>query len=298
MSYPHYPHILLSSLSNSKLCFFFLSKLSTYTPFCFFFFLMIRRPPRSTLFPYTTLFRSQGSTTGTAVCTATFTAPSNSGTASVNAVYTANDNIHGGSSSTSSATITVNLISTTTALSCASSATINTQASCFVTVSDTAPGTLTPSGTVSFSSNSTGTFSPPASCTLSGSGASATCSVSYTPTVLGHHLISASYQGDSLHSGSGPATALIATSPAPIHTTTTTVSCAPTTVIVNEASSCSATVTDINSNPTAPTGTVTFSRSGASGSLNPLTCTLVPSTGSQSACQLPVAFTPSSSEQR
>src|SRR3712207_8436830 len=27
----------------------------------FFFFLMIRRPPRSTLFPYTTLFRSQGS---------------------------------------------------------------------------------------------------------------------------------------------------------------------------------------------------------------------------------------------
>src|SRR3712207_8937195 len=27
-------------------------------PFVFFFFLMIRRPPRSTLFPYTTLFRS------------------------------------------------------------------------------------------------------------------------------------------------------------------------------------------------------------------------------------------------
>src|SRR3712207_7937414 len=26
----------------------------------FIFFLMIRRPPRSTLFPYTTLFRSQG----------------------------------------------------------------------------------------------------------------------------------------------------------------------------------------------------------------------------------------------
>src|SRR6266700_7487075 len=27
-------------------------------PFLFIFFLMIRRPPRSTLFPYTTLFRS------------------------------------------------------------------------------------------------------------------------------------------------------------------------------------------------------------------------------------------------
>src|SRR3712207_7423717 len=31
---------------------------------CLFFFLMIRRPPRSTLFPYTTLFRSLGSVGG------------------------------------------------------------------------------------------------------------------------------------------------------------------------------------------------------------------------------------------
>src|SRR2546429_8939331 len=30
----------------------------------YFFFLMIRRPPRSTLFPYTTLFRSHRSTSG------------------------------------------------------------------------------------------------------------------------------------------------------------------------------------------------------------------------------------------
>src|SRR6266496_5803853 len=32
---------------------------SVFISFCFFF-LMIRRPPRSTLFPYTTLFRSGG----------------------------------------------------------------------------------------------------------------------------------------------------------------------------------------------------------------------------------------------
>src|SRR5438067_12727344 len=31
---------------------------SSLAVFSFFFFLMIRRPPRSTLFPYTTLFRS------------------------------------------------------------------------------------------------------------------------------------------------------------------------------------------------------------------------------------------------
>src|SRR5690349_24568991 len=33
-------------------------------PFIFFFFLMIRRPPRSTLFPYTTLFRSEPAVAG------------------------------------------------------------------------------------------------------------------------------------------------------------------------------------------------------------------------------------------
>src|SRR3712207_7852917 len=33
--------------------------MSISVPVSMFFFLMIRRPPRSTLFPYTTLFRSQ-----------------------------------------------------------------------------------------------------------------------------------------------------------------------------------------------------------------------------------------------
>src|SRR2546422_11181623 len=41
-------------LSSTFLCHSF----ATHT-FLFFFFLMIRRPPRSTLFPYTTLFRSR-----------------------------------------------------------------------------------------------------------------------------------------------------------------------------------------------------------------------------------------------
>src|SRR2546430_13681560 len=36
---------------------YFLSSTISF-PILFFFFLMIRRPPRSTLFPYTTLFRS------------------------------------------------------------------------------------------------------------------------------------------------------------------------------------------------------------------------------------------------
>src|SRR6266705_5123007 len=36
----------------------------THYPPRYFFFLMIRRPPRSTLFPYTTLFRSTASPCG------------------------------------------------------------------------------------------------------------------------------------------------------------------------------------------------------------------------------------------
>src|SRR2546430_7385491 len=34
---------------------------TSHISYLFFFFLMIRRPPRSTLFPYTTLFRSHDS---------------------------------------------------------------------------------------------------------------------------------------------------------------------------------------------------------------------------------------------
>src|SRR5205807_8997941 len=47
-------------------CIRYIHQLPTYVSRCritlipFFFFLMIRRPPRSTLFPYTTLFRSLG----------------------------------------------------------------------------------------------------------------------------------------------------------------------------------------------------------------------------------------------
>src|SRR2546421_12247699 len=46
MAVPYFHSVLLLSYSLAISC------------LLFFFFLMIRRPPRSTLFPYTTLFRS------------------------------------------------------------------------------------------------------------------------------------------------------------------------------------------------------------------------------------------------
>src|SRR5438552_14240729 len=44
-------------MSTSRLC--YLSASFSHRLVWYFFFLMIRRPPRSTLFPYTTLFRSR-----------------------------------------------------------------------------------------------------------------------------------------------------------------------------------------------------------------------------------------------
>src|SRR5256885_14650230 len=50
------PFILLATITIAlKIC---SSIAGRHLLYSFFFFLMIRRPPRSTLFPYTTLFRS------------------------------------------------------------------------------------------------------------------------------------------------------------------------------------------------------------------------------------------------
>src|SRR6185436_20797628 len=56
-------------ISASTSILMFLIILVTFYLICFlcvFFFLMIRRPPRSTLFPYTTLFRSHRASGATA----------------------------------------------------------------------------------------------------------------------------------------------------------------------------------------------------------------------------------------
>jgi len=63
------------------------------------------------------------------------------------------------------------------------------------------PAAPTPTGTVSWTNaGGVGTFAP-SSCTLSGSGNSASCSVTYTPTSAGTgvHLITATYAGDTTY---------------------------------------------------------------------------------------------------
>ena len=92
--------------------------------------------------------------------------------------------------------------STKTTVTCSpGSVTVNTPTSCTARVMDTSLSPSIPTGTVSFTTNSTGSLSPSATCTLvAGQGPNmATCSVSYTPTIPGHHLITAAYGGDSGH---------------------------------------------------------------------------------------------------
>jgi hypothetical protein len=70
----------------------------------------------------------------------------------------------------------------------------------------------TVTGTVAFASGSPGTFAP-ASCTLSGGLLSKTCAVSYLPTAVGTHQITASYSGDPSHDPSEGTTSVAVASP-------------------------------------------------------------------------------------
>ena len=96
---------------------------------------------------------------------------------------------------------------TKTSVTCSPSTVVAGNATtCTATVTDTAGSPTTPSGTVSFSSSpGPGGFTG-SPCTLSGSGASASCSVTYTPSATTSNpvrtdTITATYGGDDTHSG-------------------------------------------------------------------------------------------------
>jgi PKD repeat protein len=147
------------------------------------------------------------------------TTPSTVGSFSVSASYSG-DSSH--STSSGIATVTVGNRATSTSLSCLPSpvASINVTG-CVATVTDTdVGGKITPSGSVSFSSNSTGVFAQP-SCTLASTGivGVASCLVNYAPGVIGFHRITVSYAGDSSHlsSSSGSATVKVIAPPKPAY---------------------------------------------------------------------------------
>src|SRR2546425_10686903 len=79
------------------------------------------------------------------------------------------------------------------------------------TVTDSVATAPFPTGPVNFFAD--GAATPFASCSLSGSGVTQSCSVSYTPTTAGAHSIVAKYAGDPAHADSTSPPAPIVVSP-------------------------------------------------------------------------------------
>ena len=96
---------------------------------------------------------------------------------------------------------------TSTTVSCFPNPTnLNQTTKCTATVTDTSPDTAsTPTGTVNWTRSGTGNFggtSTTTSCTLSGSGGSATCDVNYTPTSGTSHTVTANFPQSAKHAAS------------------------------------------------------------------------------------------------
>lgn len=155
---------------------------------------------------------------------------------------------------------------TTTEVSCSpGSVVVNRSTTCTATVTDTeTTDPSTPTGTVSFTSSGAGTFGGDP-CTLQGSGMSARCSVSYTPTGVGtgSHTITADYGGDLAGEGHG-AHLLSAGSSEPVRiglrSAVIVAKCLPVYVPLGKPATCKATVTDSSGSGSAitPSGTVSF----------------------------------------
>ena len=214
---------------------------------------------------------SFSSTTCTLVsgsCSVIFT-PTAAGSALITGAY-GGDSAHAASTSPAfSVTVTtVPLHNTTTAVTCASPVLVNQGSLCTATVTDTNASSTTPTGIVRFTETGpAGSFSS-TSCSLS----SGSCSVTFTPAASGNALVTGTYGGDSSHGGSTSAAASITVDP---RTTSTALVCSSP-VFVNQASSCTVTVSDTSPGTTiTPSGSINFTETGAPGSFSSATCALV-----------------------
>ena len=220
-------------------------------------------------------------TGATATCSVTYT-PATATTVTLSASYGGDAAHVEGSAST---TVTSTLRPTSTSVQCDSSVVVGAPASCTATVTDTGAGAaITPTGTVSWSAGGQGTFSS-STCPLSGTGAQASCSVTYTPATTGTPTVVASYGGDQRHASGTASTQITGTA----RSTSMSVEC-ETPVLVNSAATCTATVHDTDGGTAiTPAGQVAWTKTG-SGALASPTCTLSGSGGSASCS---VDYTPS-----
>ena len=158
-----------------------------------------------------------GTTTPSTSCSVVYK-PSQIGTGSHTLTASfGGDSSHTTSSNTATVTVTPPAAApTSTVVSCVpGSVTVNSGSVCTATVTDTSASPSTPTGSVSFASDGTGTFSPGTSCNLlAGAAGTASCAVTYTPTVVGTgtHSITGTYSPTSNHLASSGQFALTVTS--------------------------------------------------------------------------------------
>ena len=165
---------------------------------------------------------------------------------------------------------------------------VGQQTTCTATITDDGIGAATPTGTVGFGTDSSGTFGN-ASCTLASTVAgTSSCHVTYTPTAAdsGTHTITATYSGDDEHAGGTDQTTVA------IHhvTTTAAISCSPSPVSVGDTTNCTATITASDASAGPPTGSVSFTTNGP-GKFSATGCTLPAGSGTTADCKF--TYTPS-----
>jgi hypothetical protein len=179
---------------------------------------------------------------------------------------------------------------TSTAIGCApTQALANEVLTCTFNVKDTAQqNPALPTGTVGLHSDHRG--SSPAACTLeavTGKTDEAHCQVLYTPAEAAVHELTATYSGDGAHNSSSASTRVTVG----LRQSATALACAPASPILGAGVvTCTATVADPGTNPSAPGGPVKFSAAAGGAFANAGSCTLAGASGGKASCQ--IAYTP------
>jgi hypothetical protein len=228
-----------------------------------------------------------------ATCQLTYI-PTAVGAHQLTAVYLG-DEAHISSEATSSLSVTAgggNKDATKATLACVpSNLAVGGSSTCTATVTDEATSPSTPRGNFTFSHSNEGVFSPQASCALiaAGDGKSASCQLTYIPTAVGAHQLTALYSGDEAHTSS-EATSSLSVSESGGGTkdqTKTALSCLPASLAVGGSSICTATVTDEAGSPSTPRGNVSFTHSNEGVFSPQASCALLASgDGKSASCQL------------
>jgi hypothetical protein len=195
--------------------------------------------------------------------------------------------------SAANANLTVNILSTSSGISFSNgTVVVGLPSTVTATITNTSPGATTaPTGSVTFSSSiPTDTFTPASSCALTGSGTTASCSVSVTASSASPHVITINYPGVA---GVFQSSTTSLTLQVNKRSTSTAISVAPSPLSAGAAGTVSVTVTDTEPSgaKSSPSGTVNFS-STAADSFNPgASCNLVAGVAGVSACSTVVSGT-------